>query len=200
MERVGGVHSAKSLFQNAPSHLLKNQNLIGLDKHLLLLYQWALDTPMSTTCQAVGISAKTTIYYFNLIREVCSQKLCSTLVQLGRPGVVVQIDESLFTHKPKYHYGRPARSEQWVIGLVDTSYRPARGVMRLIPSRDAVTLLPITQQYVLPGSIIHSDKWRAYSSIQSQLGLQHSTVTFVAPNGTHTQNIESYWNKAKMKL
>ena len=176
---------------------------LGLDKHLLLLYHWALDTPMSTTCQAVGISAKT-IDYFNLIREVCSQKLCSTPVQLGGPGVVVQIDESLFTHKPKYHRGRPARSEQWVFRLVGPSYRPARGVMRLVPTRDAATLLPIIQQYVLLGSIIHSDEWRAYSSIQSRLGLQHSTVNhsvnFVAPNGTHTQNIESYWNKTKMKL
>ena len=120
------------------------------------------------------------------------------------PGVAVQIDESLFTHKPKYHQGRPARSEQWVFRLVDTSYRPVRGVMHLVPTRDAATLLPIIQQYVLPGSIMHSDEWRAYSSIQSRLGLQHFTVnhsvTFVAPNGAHSQNIESYWNKAKMKL
>ena len=57
------------------SESFSEKSKLGLDKHLLLLYHWALDTPMSTTCQAVGISAKTTIDYFNLIREVCSQKL-----------------------------------------------------------------------------------------------------------------------------
>ena len=35
------------------------------------------------------------------LREVCSTKLTSQNIQLGGPGHIVQIDESLFRHKPK---------------------------------------------------------------------------------------------------
>jgi transposase-like protein len=66
----------------------------------------------------------------------------------------------------------------------------------------AATLLPIIQNVIRPGSIIHSDQWCAYHGIQQQLGLQHRTVNhslnFVDPGtGVHTQHIESYWNKCK---
>jgi hypothetical protein len=39
---------------------------------------------------------------FQYLRDVCSTKLLSTPVELGGPGVIVQIDESLFNHKSKY--------------------------------------------------------------------------------------------------
>ena len=38
---------------------------------------------------------------YQWLREFCSTKLLATPVHLGGPGVVVQIDESLFRHKPK---------------------------------------------------------------------------------------------------
>ena len=66
-------------------------------------------------------------------------------------------------------------------------------------------LLPIINSHVAPGTIIHSDEWRAYNHVStlpnvcSHATVNHS-VTFVAPNGTHTQHIESYWNWAKVKL
>ena len=87
-------------------------------------------------------------------------------------------------------------------GIVDTSTTPATGYLRMVNRRDAATLLPIIQNVIQPGSIIHSDQWRAYHGIQQQLGLQHRTVNhslnFVDPGtGVHTQHIESYWNKCK---
>ena len=38
---------------------------------------------------------------YQWLQEVCSTKLLATPIQLGGTGVVVQIDESLFRHKPK---------------------------------------------------------------------------------------------------
>ena len=78
----------------------------------------------------------------------------------------MQIDESLFRHKPKNHRGRATSREVWVFGLCDTSHSPALGVMCIVPNRSAQTLLPIIQQHVRTGSVIHSDEWAAYRRVK----------------------------------
>lgn len=90
--------------------------------------------------------------------------------------------------------------------MVDVSQTPALGVMMVVATRDAATLLPIIQRHVRPGTIIWSDQWAAYNRVQHLASVaQHETVNhsieFVNPTtGVHTQNVESYWNRAKMKI
>ena len=53
------------------------------------------------------------------------------------------------------------------------------------------------------GTIIYSDEWRIYTKLQA-LGYEHFTanhsVKFVEPiTGVHTQHIEPYWAKNKLK-
>ena len=177
---------------------------ISLEKWLLLLHYWSIDAKIAATATAVGISRVTVMQANKFFREVCSSKLLQNPIILGSPGVVVEIDESLFSHKVKAHRGHPPRKEVWVFGIVDTSHQPALGYMEIVPHRDAATLLPIIQAHVATGSIVHSDEWRAYHRIQSQLGLQHHTVNhsiqFRTAAGVHTNHVESYWNRAKMKI
>ena len=90
----------------------------------------------------------------------------------------------------------------WVFGLCDTSTTPALGYMEIVPARDAATLLPIIQDHVLPGTTIC---WAAYNAVISLPPVQvHETVNhsiqFVIPCGIHTNHIESYWNRVKVKL
>ena len=64
-----------------------------------------------------------------------------------------------------------------------------------VPNRTTQTLLPIIQTYILPGTTVLSDEWRAYRRITS-IGMIHKTVNhsvnFVDPSsGTNTQSIES---------
>lgn len=90
--------------------------------------------------------------------------------------------------------------------MVDVSQTPALGVMMVVATRDAATLLPIIQRHVRPGTIIWSDQWAAYNRVQHLASVaQHETVNhsieFVNPTtGVHTQNVESYWSRAKMKI
>ena len=55
-------------------------------------------------------------------------------------------------------------------------------------------------------TIIHSDEWAAYRRVNTLPGIVgHNTVNhslnFVDPvSGTHTQNVESYWSRAKQKI
>ena len=121
--------------------------------------------------------------------------------QLGGPGVIVQIDESLFSHKAKYRRGRLPKEPIWVFGIVDTSYSPA---MEIVEDRSAETLLPIILNVVDKKSVVHSDEWKSYNEIQRS-GYEHKTVDhsmgFVEPEtGVHAQNIESYWNTKKAKI
>ena len=91
-------------------------------------------------------------------------------------------------------------------GLVDTLHTLALEYMQVVPLRDAATLLPIVQAHTLPGTIVHSDEWAAYRRVASLPNVAHHdtvnhSVEFVnSTTGTHTQIIESYWNKTKIKF
>ena len=106
----------------------------------------------------------------------------------------------------QHHRGHPPRDEVWVFGMVDTSTTPAHGYMEVVQRRDAVTLLPIIQGHVRPGTIIYSDQWSAYRHVGALPNVSsHSTVNhslhFKDPvTGVHTNNIESYRELAKGKL
>ncbi len=102
----------------------------------------------------------------------------------------------------QHHRGRATSSEIWVFGLVDVSVSlsPALGI---VPNRTAATLLPIIQSHVAPGTIVHSDQWAAYNGVGSlpNVSTVNHSVTFVDPvTGTHTQHVESYWNRCKTKF
>ena len=106
----------------------------------------------------------------------------------------------------QHHRGRSTTNEIWVFGLVDTSRTPALGYMEIVSDGSAATLLPIIQAHVAPDTIIHSDQWAAYNSVPSlpnvgsYSAVNHS-LHFVDPaTGTHTQNVESYWNRVKTKF
>ena len=53
-----------------------------------------------------------------------------------------------------------------------------------------------------PGTTVWSDQWSSYGTVGSlpNVSTVNHSVTFVAPSGIHTQNIESYWNSVKIKF
>ena len=59
---------------------------------------------VTSTGTFLEVRLKTSIilcYVYRWFREVCSTTLLNTTILLGGPGKIVQIDESLFRHKPK---------------------------------------------------------------------------------------------------
>ena len=70
---------------------------------------------------------------------------------------------------------------------------------------DAVTLLPLIQQHIRPGSMAYSDEWSAYNQLGTVTGCNLQTVNhsvhFVDPNtGAHTQGVQSMWSCCKRML
>lgn len=169
------------------------------------MYLWCQQNNIQKTMLDTNLSEKTVIDVYSFFREICAQYLVREPIRLGGHGIVVQIDESCFSHKVKHHRGRGPQETVWVFGLVDLSNKPARGYMEVVENRAAATLLPIIQRVCRPGTIINSDEWPAYRRIQQTTGFAHNTVNhsvhFVDPvTGIHTQNIESYWAKHKLVL
>ncbi|KCZ79878.1 hypothetical protein H312_02728 [Anncaliia algerae PRA339] len=178
---------------------------LSLINILTVIISWTLNKNVSIINTEFGISKRLIIKIFAKLRLIVKFHLDNDPIRLGGVGKSCQIDESLFCHKVKAHRGRSPVEQLWVFGIVDPSYAPARGYMEIVPDRSAATLLPIIRRICRTGTIIHSDEWAAYDQINRKLGFIHYSVNhslyFVDPNtGIHTQHIESYWNRQKLRI
>lgn len=177
---------------------------ISLKNCLFLIWKWANDDSQESSLREVNVSRSVILKFYSELRKLCGVYFRHNPVFLGGEGIICQIDESLFRHKPKYHTGRAADYQIWVFGICDTSYSPGKVFLRVVEQRNANTLIPLINQVCRPGTILISDEWAAYNSLYSSdfgyLSVNHS-LNFVDPvTLAHTQNIESFWSKAKLKI
>lgn len=80
-------------------------------------------------------------------------------IKIGGPGTIVEIDETVITRR-KYERGRLVSNQQWIFGLIERG--SCRCVLMPVERRNAATLLPIIEEFVMPGTTIMSDCWAAY--------------------------------------
>ena len=73
-----------------------------LQKWLLLMYLWVREYPIKDAQEEAEVAHDTAVCIYRWLREVCSTKLLQTPILLGGPGVVIQIDESLFWQSKAY--------------------------------------------------------------------------------------------------
>ena len=129
-------------------------------------------------------------------------------IQLGGPGIIVQIDESVFSTKAKYHRGAALNQKPlWVFEAVDED---GMGYMEIVEDRSRMTLEAVINNRIIAGSVIHSDCWPSYNHISTiaNKNFTHGTVNhsnkkypFKDPiTGVHTNRIEGYWSKHKRPL
>ena len=78
-----------------------SKSKLTLQTWLQLIHHWSMDMPVMQACQQTKISEKRCIVVYQYMRDVCSTKLLAAPIILGGPGIVVQIDESLFSHAQK---------------------------------------------------------------------------------------------------
>jgi IS1 family transposase len=136
---------------------------------------------------------------------------------------VVEIDESKFG-KVKYHRGHRVEGV-WVVGGVERTAE-RKVFLTTVVDRTAETMEDVITRFVKPGSIIHTDNWRAYNQIPEwqerqemdefqelvngaatrarSMDYQHRSVNhsveFITADGVHTNTIEGTWNGIKMKV
>jgi transposase-like protein/IS1 family transposase len=176
---------------------------LSLAKLLGIFYLTSLETLQKNIAETLEIDHKTIIDWQQRIRDVYTRKLLRDPITLGGTGVIVEIDESLLA-RAKSTRNRRARHvrQQWMFGMFDRTQK--KGLIFMVPDRSAETLIPIIQRHLLPGTLIYSDGWRAYSALQD-LGFSHAVVVhqnqFVnTVTGVHTNNVENYWRRCKSKF
>lgn len=167
---------------------------------LELLFHWMSDVPVTTAAGFAGVHSETAVQCYQWARDICSTKMVGLQRQLGGLNHTVEIDETLM-FKRKNHVGHVVQ-QYWVFGMYDRELR--KGYLMHVADRSAATLIPIIQQWIIPGSTIESDEWGAYAQLAA-LGFVHRTVNhrhnFVNPEtGATTNHVESFWSRMKKRM
>ena len=111
---------------------------------------------------------------------------------LGGPDVIVEIDETKLG-KRKYHRGHRVEGVWILVGVERTTERKV--FVEKVVDRCASTLEEVIGRHILPGSIVHTDLWKGYSGLSSNLSLEHRTVNHLIgfkdhETGVHTNTVE----------
>lgn len=110
-------------------------------------------------------SSETICDWFTYCMEVCCQIVAARSGKIGGSGLTVEIDEAKFG-KRKYNRGRIVDGT-WILGGICRETREAF----LVPvfKRDKDTLIPLIISHVEEGSIIMTDCWKSYSSLDEHI-------------------------------
>ncbi|XP_068093510.1 coiled-coil-helix-coiled-coil-helix domain-containing protein 7 isoform X1 [Hyperolius riggenbachi] len=151
----------------------------------------------------VGITHQAAVQWTQWIRDFFALFFIAKPRQIGGPGVVVVIDKTSISHR-KYNNGKIAGYERrWLFGGIECGSN--LGFLTLVDSHNANNLLPIIQQYVKPGSIIHSDLCEEYGGTETlpegyrQLKVNQSINFVDTKSGGHTQGTENKWCRFKRR-
>ncbi|KAG0425435.1 hypothetical protein DMUE_6032 [Dictyocoela muelleri] len=176
---------------------------ISPQKVLQVFYYLCGQINLTKISQFTGVGKRTLIKLKKVCLEAMERYFITHPIKLGGIGIVVHIDETMLNHTVRSHRGRAPHQRVWCLTMVDTSETPSKGYAEIVTERSSRIMLPIIQRVVRPGSVIHTDEWRAYNGLDSHPEYSHRKIThkynFVDPNtGVHTQNVESFNNKLKL--
>ena len=163
---------------------------------LRLLEFFVLEVTARAAADTLDIQANTAALFYHKIRQVIAVKLAEVEPELG----AFEVDESYFGGVRKGKRGRGAAGKVAVFGILKRG-----GKVYTLPVADtkASTLLNALKSKVLPDSIVYTDSYRSYNSLDIS-GFHHRRVnhskTFVGKRGNHINGIENFWNQAKRTL
>ncbi|XP_072030239.1 uncharacterized protein, partial [Amphiura filiformis] len=154
--RVGGKQVSKEISIREGS-IFEDSNLT-IAEVIQFIYWWCCGLTQTQIKMQMGLNPTTTCSWHYKCRDICEYLVMEKPEKIGGPGKVVQIDESKIG-KRKYNKGHLVEG-QWVFGGIEEDGRGA--FLVCVEERSQAVLLPIIQKWILPGTHIISDGWKAY--------------------------------------
>lgn len=167
---------------------LKQEKLIG---------HFVAGTTARCAASLVGINCKTAAYYFRRLRELIVYHTEQSALEVFSGEI--EVDESYFGGHQKGKRGRGAAGKVPVFGLLK---RGGKVYTQIIANAKSTTLIPIIEKKVIPDSIVYSDCWKGYNTLDvtdfKHYRINHSKL--FADRKNHINGIENFWNQAKRHM
>jgi transposase len=162
-----------------------------------LLEHFIAGTPARTAADLAGININSAVQFYHRIRQVIYFELSQDAAIFDGE---IEVDESYFGGRRKGKRGRGAGGKVAVFGLLK---RGDKVYTAVIDNAKSSTLLPIIRSKIKPDSVIVSDTFRSYDTLDIS-EFHHKRVNhteeYVAKDGSHINGIENFWSQAKRHL
>jgi len=174
---------------------LKHSKLTDFQTNRLLEH-YVAGTPARTAALLIGVNRNTVTQFYHRLRCIIAKRLGEEWIEFAGE---IEVDESYFGGVRKGKRGRGAAGKVPVFGLLKRG-----GHVYTVPVQDtkADTLIPIIACKVQPDSIVYTDSYRSYDTLDitdfHHMRINHSKL--FADKDNHINGIENFWNQAKRHL
>lgn len=168
---------------------------LSKEKKAKLIEYFVLGSTARTAAALAGVNKSTAAYFYHRLRNIIAAMIEDDTPISGE----IEVDESYFGGKRKGKRGRGAAGKVPVFGLLK---RGGKVYAAVINNAKADTLIPIIKDKVVPDSIVYSDTFKSYNTLDTS-GFKHLRINhskLFAHKKNHINGIENFWNQAKRHL
>lgn len=172
-----------------------NRLRISKQQWLWIVKFFELEMSARKACQQLDLSYPTVLKAMTTIRMAIVANGSNPELLQGE----VEMDEAYFGGRRKGKRGRGAAAKVPVFGILE---RNGKVVVEVVDDVTAKTLIEQTIKTVRRGSIIYTDKYRAYDSLMC-CGFRHLSINHklrFASGKVYINGIEGFWSYAKERL
>lgn len=180
---------------------------IKLPKLLKLIFMLMAETDYQQMYLFYGVS-KGCVSRIKRNLNICFERyLNSRPLILGGEGIDVEIDETVLSRRGIVRNPTSFESNRndtiWILGAIENSPSKNFFISR-IPDRTITSITNALQGIIRNDVNLLTDGHPSYPSVARNLNCVHRNVNhsvgFVAPDGTHTNNIEGFWSHLKSSM
>ena len=169
-----------------------HKHSIGCLQILRLARLWLTGIRHKSAVLLTGHSPKTVTSFYFYFSQLVASSLTEYDMVIGGENVIVEVDETKLG-KRKYHRGHRVDGVWVICGIERTP--ESRCFCVAMDDRSAETIRDVISRHVRQGSILYTDRWKGYSSIEESLGMRHMSVNhslyFKDPmTGVNTNKVE----------
>lgn len=180
---------------------------LKITKYLHLMYLLLIGCSYKQLSWAYGVSNATTIKIKSKLRSLYRLYIDDRPIILGGQEIIIEVDETVISRRGLIISPTSTSDTRtdtvWILGAIENT--PSRNFfLKRIPDRTIESMTAAFNGILREGSVLYSDGHRSYPQVARNLNLQHSIVNhsvgFVAPDGTHTNNMEGFWAHLKSSM